>query len=321
MSKSLLPTGIKDILYPNARKQFLIIASLLTTFDKFGYNQVNPPMVEYTETLLQGKGKTLSNDSFKFPDPISGQMMAIRADITTQISRIARREISSNATLPIRLSYNGDVMRANPESGDINRQLTQTGFEIIGIDGDSTKPQNEAISLIIEALENIGINDIVIDFKIAGLLEKILADNSDRITEIQSIINKKEFAKLPNELPQIQLIKDISSINGDAISAIKKLENIANLPDFILNEINQLKSLIESINLNDKNASLQLDILENNGFEYHRGICFSIFSKSSPKEIGRGGNYLITNDNDKQPIQAIGATLYTNRLTTISSTS
>ncbi len=50
-------------------------------------------------------------------------------------------------------------------------------------------------------------------------------------------------------------------------------------------------------------------MLENRGFEYHRGVGFSIFSNRSDRELGRGGRYIAgTNVGACEP--AAGVTLF-----------
>ena len=86
----LLPTGLSDVLYPDAKIQAKTIEKLLDVFSNFGYLRVKPPLVEYEETLLSdGPGIVLKDSTFRIMDPLSQKMMALRSDVTAQISRIA----------------------------------------------------------------------------------------------------------------------------------------------------------------------------------------------------------------------------------------
>ena len=55
-------------------------------------------------------------------------------------------------------------------------------------------------------------------------------------------------------------------------------------------------------------AALTIDAVENRGFEYHTGVTFAFFSKSSRGELGRGGRY--QTDFGPAVEQASGLTLF-----------
>ena len=54
---------------------------------------------------------------------------------------------------------------------------------------------------------------------------------------------------------------------------------------------------------------LTIDVFENRGFEYHCGIGFSVFSKQSGQELGRGGRYFAGIEGE-QSEPAVGITLF-----------
>ena len=130
--KGLLPAGLSDILYPDAQIQAKTIEKLLDVFSNYGYRRVKPPLVEYEESLLSdGPGKVLKDSTFRIMDPLSQKMMALRSDVTAQISRIASTRLS-HLPRPLRLSYSGDVLRVKGDSFNMERQKTQVGVELIG---------------------------------------------------------------------------------------------------------------------------------------------------------------------------------------------
>ena len=53
-----------------------------------GYRLVSPPLIEYTESLLNNADEDLKRQTFKFIDQPNGRLMGLRADITPQILRI-----------------------------------------------------------------------------------------------------------------------------------------------------------------------------------------------------------------------------------------
>ena len=91
---TLLPAGFSDKIFPKSQRNSLIIENIVNFFLNYGYLRISPPLIEFEETLLnQGPGLALKNNSFRVMDPISKKMMAVRSDMTTQISRISSKRL------------------------------------------------------------------------------------------------------------------------------------------------------------------------------------------------------------------------------------
>ena len=104
-------------------------------------------------------------------DPISQRMMGIRADITPQISRIARTRLSKEPR-PLRLSYAGEVLRVKGTQLQPSRQLTQVGAELIG----SAAPEADAevILMALNAITRIGLKHLSVDLTVPRLVPYLL---------------------------------------------------------------------------------------------------------------------------------------------------
>ena len=120
-SKSLLPNGLRDGLPPDAAHEADIHNLVLATFAARGYERVEPPLVEFEESLLNGSGEALALSTFRLMDPVSQRMMGVRADMTPQIARIATTRLKK-APRPLRLSY-GSV-RGYPMNGTKGPPMT-----------------------------------------------------------------------------------------------------------------------------------------------------------------------------------------------------
>ncbi len=86
---ALLPEGMHDALPPDAGHEARVIARLGEHFTRYGYERVTPPLIEFEESLLAGPGAGVARHMFRLMDPISQRMMGLRADMTTQVARIA----------------------------------------------------------------------------------------------------------------------------------------------------------------------------------------------------------------------------------------
>jgi ATP phosphoribosyltransferase regulatory subunit len=131
---ALLPTGMHDLLPPEAEIEAQVVAQLMTTLAAYGYERVKPPLVEFEDTLFSGAGAAMATDTFRMMDPASHRMIGVRADMTPQIARIAATRLG-DAPRPLRLSYAGQVLRVTGSEIRPERQIGQVGAELIGAAG------------------------------------------------------------------------------------------------------------------------------------------------------------------------------------------
>src|SRR5439155_27219827 len=68
---ALLPTGIHDLLPPEAEAEAAAVSRLMATLAAHGYERVEPPLVEFEETLFSGAGAAMATATFRMMDPIS----------------------------------------------------------------------------------------------------------------------------------------------------------------------------------------------------------------------------------------------------------
>lgn len=87
--KNLLPLGFRDILANEAKLQLEYGKKLIKNFNSWGYNLVEPPIIEYESTLVDKKNKLLNKKTLTFLDPLTNERISLRPDITTQLARIA----------------------------------------------------------------------------------------------------------------------------------------------------------------------------------------------------------------------------------------
>ncbi len=306
--KGLLPAGLSDILYPNAHIQSRIVENLLDIFSSYGYLRVKPPFVEYEETLLsEGPGKVLKDSTFRVMDPLSQKMLALRADVTAQISRIASTRLS-HLTRPLRLSYSGDVLRVKGDSFNMERQKTQVGAELIG--PRSEMIDAEIILVCAKALKSINIDNLTIDINLPFLREHFLKGISlslkNDINKYIDIKDKKSLKKLKSE--NLNIILELMDVAGDHLHATKHLL-ILKSKGILVDTIDYYLKVIEVITKNDNSIKLSIDPLENRGFKYHTGLTFTIFSDNLKGEIAKGGSYNILTGET-----ATGCTIYTEKV-------
>ena len=129
----LLPEGFRDRLPPQAESAARVTRAMLDVLASHGYIRVAPSMVEFEETMAARSGGG-RNRLLRFSDPVSGHTLALRGDITVQIGRIATTRLAHVAR-PLRMSYQGPVLRLRAAPLRPEREISQLGAELIGVGG------------------------------------------------------------------------------------------------------------------------------------------------------------------------------------------
>ena len=306
--KGLLPAGLSDVLYPHAEIQAKTIENLLDTFSSYGYLRIKPPLVEYEESLLSdGPGSVLKDSTFRIMDPLSQKMMALRSDMTAQISRIASTRML-HLPRPLRLSYSGDVLRVKGDSFNMERQKTQVGAELIGVQSETV--DSEIILVCLQALNSINISPITVDLNLPLLRDHLLINIPITLKEeVNEAIDRKDKNSLKKlRINDYELIAKFMDAAGDydhsfRILSVLKLDGIlAEARDYLLNVVKIIKE-------NNSSVNISIDPLENRGFKYHTGLSFTFFSQNYKGEIAKGGRYQTMSDET-----ATGCTIYTEKI-------
>ena len=195
-NKALLPAGLRDILPPEAEREAKIREALADTFSVHGYERVKPPLIEFEEGLTSGAGAAMSGDTFRLMDPISQRMMGIRADMTTQVARIAMTRLHG-VPRPLRLSYTGEVLRIRGTQLRPERQFAQVGAELIG--SDSAAADVEIIGIEIESLRDIGVPKLSLDLTIPSLIPALLKETDslgDDQSPLRDALDRKDVSAI-----------------------------------------------------------------------------------------------------------------------------
>jgi len=306
----LLPAGLSDLMPGDASREAAAISSILGSFRGMGYLRVKPPLVEFEDTLLaDGPGASLAGNSFRVMDPQSGQMMAIRADMTAQIARIASTRLQHQER-PLRLAYSGDVLRVTPDPLNPERQLTQVGAEMIG--AHQIGHDAEVAVAALAALQDAGVARLTIDLGAPRLLAAITEADSDlqqAVTAKDHMLVKRYGGDAADAL--CRLLDMPMQTAAQLAAEVKSLAAVLPAPAAAM--FNGLAEMAALIRAAMPDVMVTIDPLESRGFDYHHGVGFAIFSPGIRGELGRGGRYR-THLEDTIGEESTGVTLYLERV-------
>ncbi len=297
----LLPEGLRDRLPPQAEAAAALVRTLTDHFAAYGYERIQPPLVEYEETLASRLGPEARRELIRFTDPASQATLALRSDITGQIGRIAATRLA-HAVRPLRLSYAGPVLRVRGDKISAQREAMQAGAELIG--SDTIAAATEVLAVAVEALAAAGVTGITVDLTLPDLIETLASHvlPPERIAEIKTLLDTKDAgglaaAGLADWLPLLVATGPVPS----ALAALRAFDHAGLLGS----RIDGITAMAAA--LGDR-VRVTLDPSERHGFEYQTWVGFSLFGAGLDGEAGRGGAYVVAHDGASEP--AVGFSLY-----------
>ncbi len=291
-----LPKGVKDFLPLKAAKVEFLQQQLRQIFAAWGFRPVITPQLEFLDVLERGLGEGLRDRTFRFDDRQSGRLVAFSPDMTPQIARIAATRMRE-LPLPLRLSYSGRVLRHTEQQAGKDRDIFQTGVELIGL--DSPEADAEMIAMAIEALQAVGAEGFTIDIGqvdfFRGVMDGLPLDG--RLAElVADAILRKDSSELQSLLKDVEL-EDAARKEVLALPRLyggrKVLETAAGV---VRNErsrkaLDNLSQVLDVLEVYGVLDHVTIDLGELRGLNYHTGITFQGFLPGLGRAVCSGGRY------------------------------
>ena len=293
----LLPEGIEEILPEDAQYLEQIRRSILDVFSSWGYECVIPPLIDFLSTLKIGSGQDLDLQTFKLIDPLSGQMLGIRADMTPQVARIDAHQL--NQSWPTRLCYAGAVVHAQGEALDRNRTPIQIGAELYGYQG--LEGDMEVIRLMLEMLATAKLQNVHLDLGHVGVYRGLVTQaelDQQQEAQLFDVLQRKAQAELETLLEGFNLDANLKNVflklpglNGgdDIFTRAKDILSGAN--EQVQSALADLERVATLLSKYFPVLPVSYDLAELRGYHYHTGIVFAAFVPECGREIARGGRY------------------------------
>jgi len=291
----LLPEGVREILSPEARAIEMSRRKILDMYHGCGYDLVQPPFIDFYDSLLTGMGHDLELMTFTLTDQLSGKLLGIRSDMTPQVSRIDAHHIKDDH--PSRLCYLGEVLQSRLDGFSKSRCPLQTGAEIYGHDG--IESDLEIIQLMIKTIRAVGVESLTLDLGHVGIFRSLseIAGLSDFDREqLFEAFQRKAITEIKAYLEQLNLSESLQNAFVNLVNLhgakdiLKTAREQLNYPE-IINHIDVLDQLARKLEQYLPDVDLFFDLSELRGFNYHTGIVFSAYIAGHGKAIAQGGRY------------------------------
>ena len=322
--KPTIPKGTRDFSPVEVSKRNYIFSTIKSQFQKFGFQPIETPSFENSDTLMGKYGeegdrlifkilnsgdflKKVNDDAFaeKNSQAITPQISekALRYDLTVPFARYVVQH-QNDIEFPFKRYQIQPVWRADrPQKGRF-REFYQCDADVVG--SDSLWQEVEFVQLYDAVFSSLGLEGVTIKInnrkilsgfaEVIGETDKLIdftvaLDKLDKIGE-EGVIKEMQAKGISAEA--IKTITPIFSLTGDFPTKIEGLKAILNSSEEGKKGIEELEFIqraIEAMPL--KMAKLDLDVTLARGLNYYTG---AIFEVAAPKEvkmgsIGGGGRY------------------------------
>lgn len=284
--------GFRDYTGQEAVKRKKIMEIIEGTFQNYGFEPAETPVIEYEEFVKSGnENDEAVSDTFKLQDR-GKRKLALRYEFTFQLKRLAK-----NKKLPYKRYQIGEVFRDEPVKSARFRQFTQCDADIVG---STAKDEAEIIKLTSEIFSKLGIK-FEINVNNRKLLNEILTEQGITKNKEDTI---REIDKL-DKLPESEIKKNLKKYKAD------KILDLFKKPESYFKKYNSYKE-IEELKKYCRMYETEIKFSPSlaRGLSYYNGTVFEVKGKIK-ETIAGGGSYLVNG------IQATGISFGLDRLETL----
>ncbi|WP_339918602.1 histidine--tRNA ligase [uncultured Flavobacterium sp.] len=323
-SKPSIPKGTRDFSPAEVAKRQYIIQIIKNNFEKFGFQPIETPSFENSETLMGKYGeegdrlifKILNSgdflakanakhledkDSTKLTSSISEK--ALRYDLTVPFARYVVQH-QNDIEFPFKRYQIQPVWRADrPQKGRF-REFFQCDADVVG--SKSLWQEVELVQLYDTVFSELGLKGVTVKINnrkiLSGIAEVIGASDKlidftvalDKLDKIGEDGVKKEMIEKGIGAEAIGKVQPLFNFTGTIAEKIEKLGLLLASSEEGMKGVEELRFICENVmKLGLASAILDLDVTLARGLNYYTG---AIFEVAPPKEvamgsIGGGGRY------------------------------
>lgn len=293
----LLPEGIEEILPAGARRVERLRRDLLDLYERWGYELVMPPFIEFLDALLTGFGRDLELETFKLTDQLSGRLLGVRADMTPQVARIDAHQL--RRTQPNRLCYLGTVLRTRGDGFGGSRSPLQIGAELYGHAGPESDV--EIIALMLETLARARVEGVHLDLGHVGLFRALAGHaglEAGAETGLFDMLQRKAVPDIRAWLAGAGLdaasgerFLRLAGLNGGVEVLDAAAEALAGAGPEVGAALDALRCTAAVIARRYPGLPIHVDLAELRGYRYHTGLVFAAYVPGLGSAVARGGRY------------------------------
>ena len=322
--KPSIPKGTRDFSPVEVAKRDYIFATIKSVFQTFGFQSIETPSFENSETLMGKYGEEgdrlifkilnsgdylkkanetlLANkDSLKLTSAISEK--ALRYDLTVPFARYVVQH-QNEIEFPFKRFQIQPVWRADrPQRGRF-REFYQCDADVVG--SDSLWQEVDFVQLYDTVFTKLGLNGVTIKMNNRKILSGIaeIIDASDKLIDFTVALDKldkigkegvtKEMLEKGISEEAIEKVAPLFSFTGTNQEKLNQLAEMLADSEEGSKGVEELRFIIDTIeSIGLQSANLTLDVTLARGLNYYTGAIFEVAAPEGVKmgSIGGGGRY------------------------------
>lgn len=306
--KASLPSGTRDFLPQEVAKRNYLFSVIKSVFEKYGFQQIETPVLENLATLTGKYGdegdqllfkilnsgdflkdanaEILANkDSKKLTPQIADR--GLRYDLTVPLARYVVQH-QGDLTFPFKRYHIAPVWRADRPQKGRYREFYQCDADVIG--SDSLINEVELTNIFAEVFDALKLN-VTIRINSRKILEAIAiyANVREQLTELTTAIDKFDKVGLDGVTKELNE-RGFAAERVEKINTLLQIKSLNELKKIIgENEgITELETVLRLANI----PNVEFDITLARGLNYYTGVIWEIKSNDTQfGSIGSGGRY------------------------------
>jgi ATP phosphoribosyltransferase regulatory subunit len=273
---------MRDLLPEEAAARRSLARKVLNCFAIHGYALVTLPVFEFAEVLERGLGTLDPADVLRFVEPESGEVAALRPDMTPQIARVIATRLRDRPP-PYRLAYEGTVLRRRSGRARKHRQIPQVGVELAGVAGP--EGDLELLALAADALRATGLEHFTIDVGDAGVVRALLAPlPPERQLHLSAALARKDDSAIDDGV-----LRSLLGYCGGRDVLSEGVRFLARTPAAAA--ATRLLALFDAAIARGLGPHLVADLGEVRGFAYYTATIFHAYAPGTGDAVVSGGRY------------------------------
>jgi histidyl-tRNA synthetase len=323
-SKPGIPKGTRDFSPAEVSKRNYIISIMRNHFERFGYQPIETPSFENSDTLMGKYGEEGDRLIFKilnsgdYLDKIPAEELqtvnykqltgkisekALRYDLTVPFARYVVQH-QGEIEFPFKRYQIQPVWRADrPQKGRF-REFYQCDADVVG--SKSLWQEVELVQLYDSVFADLGLDGVTIKINnrkiLSGIAEVIGASDKlidftvalDKLDKIGADGVKKEMLEKGIAEAALEKVGPLFNFTGTIGEKLEKLSGLLSSSDEGKKGIDELRFICDNaIRLGLKKAILDLDVTLARGLNYYTGAIFEVAAPATVAmgSIGGGGRY------------------------------
>lgn len=288
--------GGYDFLPKEQRIKNYINNKLVETFDEYGFNSIETPILCYYDILSDkyDDNSDILKEIYRLKDQ-GNRDLGLRYDLTVPFAKFIALN-KNQISFPFKRYEISKVFRDGPVKVGRDREFTQCDADVVGLKGQYIEA--ELMSLFVTGYKKLGI-DVIIKYNSRKLMTGLIIEsgiNESLVPSVTTILDKMDkysIEEINDFLRELGLNEEqIKNINKYFSMSLEQLKQIKTDNEYIkkgIEEVDNLNSYLEGLNLNDCEFCITLA----RGQNYYTGNVFEVYERTGRIKcaIGSGGRY------------------------------